>query len=1206
MIIVGGGTVSLGGTNTYSGNTTIGNSTLLTISGPGQLGGGTYAAAITDNGTFNYNSSASQTLSGIISGSGSVTVNGPGTLILSGTDSYNGNTTVNGGTLALTGSGSVASTNYIVAGGATLDVSGLAASFVLGGDTLTNSSVKAVINGNNNCSVGKLSLLADGVNPAFIQTNGTMTISASTVVTVNNTGATLAPGIYPLIAAATAGSVGKVTGTLPSVAVNGNGADAAASLQIDGSGNLNLVIGGNIQTWTGASSTSWTTAGNWLTGIIPGPGSNVLFNSSSVANLATVLNANFNIGALTVLNPTGLVAIGGANTLAITNGISMGSASQNLTITAPVILGSSQTWTVTNTVTLSANGGVSGNSGLTLSGGGTVSLGGTNTYTGATTISSGALTISGAGELGSSGLYAAAITDNGAFNYNSSASQTLSGIISGSGSLTQNGPGALTLSATNTYNGATTISGGSLTIGGAGQLGGGTYAVAIANNGTLNYNSSAAQTLSGIISGTGALNYLGTGTLTLSGTNTYSGGTSIANGTMLLANSYEFGTGPVTVNSNGYAYNYSATVVTITNALTLNGGQLHTGGGNGGTRNVWAGPVALTASSSIQSDGTTTGNNFTGGVNMGNNGYTLTIGGNGNNSGSANNFNSVISGGPNATFQVNSVGLAYLNAANTFSGSVRSGWSLVLQNVNALQNATLDMNAADNGAVTLINNAVIGALTGTRNLNLAGNAVSIGNNGTSTTYSGAMTNSGSLTKIGAGTFTLTGTNSYTGTTTINAGTLLVNNTTGSGTGSGSVTVNTGATLGGTGTIAGLVTNTAGGMLSPGTNGVGTLTVNGNLTLMSGSTNTFAVNGSTLANTKLVLGAAVSYGGVLNVVTNGTFTLGQTFTLFSGGGATNSGNFAGIAGSPGGGNVFSFTNGVLSVIAGAPPASSDASLSYLAVSPGVLSPTFNSGVTNYAATNAYAVSAVTVTVTNTSAAATNVVYFNGVAQATNAGSLIVASLPLVVGPSNVIQVQVTAQDGLTISNYFVKVTRLGSTNALLANLVLTPAGTLYPAFAFNLMSYTATNTYPTNWVTVTATSADGTASLALSFNNGSTYNLPLTNGVASGTNTLSLSAPLNIVAVQVVSQDLSQTNVYTVNELLQPSLVPALMMNSVSGNALTLTWAGDHLGWIAQSNALDLSNTNYWFDIPSSQSATNLIIPVNPENPQVYYRLRYPY
>ena len=988
LTITGGGTVSLGGTNFYVGNTII-NGSNLSISGTGLLGGGNYASAIIDNGVFNYNSSASQILSGVISGTGSVIVNGTGTLLLSGTNTYTGNTIINSGTLALTGSGSIASANYIVAAGATLDVSGLASNFVLGGYTLTNGSVGAVINGNNDCTAGTLSLVTDGVNAAFIQTNGTMTISASTVVTVNNIGATLTPGTYPLIAA---GNPGHVTGAVPPVIVTGNGAAAAASLQIDVAGNLNLVVGGNIQTWTGASDASWTTAGNWLSGTTPGPGSNVLFNSSSAGNLATVLNANFNIGALTILNPSGAVSIAGANTLAITNGISMSSASQNLSIAAPMVLGGSQTWTVTNTVTLTANGGVSGNAGLTVAGGGVVSLGGTNTYTGPTTISAGALAISGVGKLGGSGSYAAAIVDNGVLNYNSSANQSLSGVVSGSGTLMLNGPGTLTFSGTNTYSGVTTISGGALTIGGAGKLGGGTYSAAIFDNGVLNYNSSAAQTLSGNISGTGALNYLGTGTLTLSGTNTYSGGTAIANGTIPLMNGYEFGAGQVTVNSNGYAYNYSATAVTITNALTLNGGQLHTGGGNAGTRNIWAGLVTLIANSSVQSDGNTTGNTFTGGFNMGTNGYTLTIGGNGNNSGSANNFNSVISGGPNATLLVNSVGLAYLNAANTFSGTVRSGWSLVLQNVNALQNATLDMNSADSGAVTLINNAVIGALTGSRNLNLAGNGVSIGNNGNSTTYSGALTNSGSLTKIGSGTFTLTGTNTYSGNTTVNGGTLAL-------TGGGSIA---------------------------GTN----IIVSGGATLdVSGTTATFALGSSrTLTNSSV--GAVISGSnncsvGILSLVNDGTNA------------------------------SFIQTNGTMTI------------------------------------------------------SASTIINVN------NTGAMLAAGIhPLIAVATN---------------------GNMGAVIGVLPSVVVAGNG-------------------------------------------------------ASGTTTL-------------------QTNVAGGLDLVVASTIsgsPTSLNFTFSSGALTLRWPGDHLGWIAQSNAVDLSNSNFWFDILGSQSVTNLMIPINQAAPPVFYRLRYPF
>ena len=78
-----------------------------------------------------------------------------------------------------------------------------------------------------------------------------------------------------------------------------------------------------------------------------------------------------------------------------------------------------------------------------------------------------------------------------------------------------------------------------------------------------------------------------------------------------------------------------------------------------------------------------------------------------------------------------------------------------------------------------------------------------------------------------------------------------------------------------------------------------------------------VNGSTPANNRVALGAAVTYGGVLNIVPSGTFTNGQTFTLFSGAGAANASNFGSIAGSPGAGKAFGFTNGVLAVVSAGP-------------------------------------------------------------------------------------------------------------------------------------------------------------------------------------------------------------------------------------------------------------------------------------------------
>jgi len=290
-------------------------------------------------------------------------------------------------------------------------------------------------------------------------------------------------------------------------------------------------------------------------------------------------------------------------------------------------------------------------------------------------------------------------------------------------------------------------------------------------------------------------------------------------------------------------------------------------------------------------------------------------------------------------------------------------------------------------------------------------------------------------------------------------------------------------------------------------------------------------------------------------------------------------------------------------------SADASLSFLALSPaGTLSPTFSSGMTNYTATNANANTSVSVTATNTSSYATNVLFYNGTPEATNVGWL-TASVPLTVGAGNVIQVVVTAQDGLTTSTNTVTVTRLASANALLSNLVITPAGTLSPTFASGTTNYNATNTYANKSVTVTATSADGTAVLALSFNNGSSYSIPLTTMVASGSQTLGL--PTNTVAVRAVSQDLSQTNVYTVNVLLQPSLTVPHLTNSVSGSTLALSWPADHLGYrlLVQTNNLNKGvsgNTNDWGTVAGTTTllSTNIAI-IKTGVTNEYYKLVYP-
>ena len=101
------------------------------------------------------------------------------------------------------------------------------------------------------------------------------------------------------------------------------------------------------------------------------------------------------------------------------------------------------------------------------------------------------------------------------------------------------------------------------------------------------------------------------------------------------------------------------------------------------------------------------------------------------------------------------------------------------------------------------------------NVTLGGSALTVNGTG-NTLISGVMGVTGSLIKDGSGTLTLTGDNIYTGGTAVNGGTLLVNNTAGSG----AVTVNNaGSTLGGTGTISGTVTVNAGANIAPGNGGI---------------------------------------------------------------------------------------------------------------------------------------------------------------------------------------------------------------------------------------------------------------------------------------------------------------------------------------------------------------------------------------------------
>lgn len=152
---------------------------------------------------------------------------------------------------------------------------------------------------------------------------------------------------------------------------------------------------------------------------------------------------------------------------------------------------------------------------------------------------------------------------------------------------------------------------------------------------------------------------------------------------------------------------------------------------------------------------------------------------------------------------------------------------------------------------------------------LVNNATLAVNRSGDVTLAQTITGTGSFVQTGPGTTSLTGDNLM-GSATVSAGTLLLQNTSGSATGTGAVTVQTGATLGGAGSTAGAVTVQSGGIIAPGSAAapVGTLTA-GSLTLAAGSELHYEFS-STPANDQIaVTGNLAISGGAVRLRQAGT-------------------------------------------------------------------------------------------------------------------------------------------------------------------------------------------------------------------------------------------------------------------------------------------------------------------------------------------------
>jgi autotransporter-associated beta strand protein len=352
----------------------------------------------------------------------------------------------------------------------------------------------------------------------------------------------------------------------------------------------------------------------------------------------------------------------------------------------------------------------------------------------------------------------------------------------------------------------------------------------------------------GALSGIGPLTKTGTGTLTLSTTNNGHGGNLLlAGGTLALTAGATLGSGSLTL-SNGATLNLPPSTPPFFHAgsVTVAAGQSGTiyspGLGNGLNGSLVSGSNSVL--------------NLAGGVSFG-----------GTTSSQFDSFKGTLHIQPGATlrFSANSSGNTYgsLSPAFVIHGALRprnAGNTVKLGSVSGTGSLEGPQSNAGSGNTTY--------LIGGNNLdNLFNGFIS-----SNSAVAGSLV---LLAKVGSGKLTLTGNSTHTGGTTVEAGSLFVNNTAGSGTGTGALSVAGGARLGGSGFIGGATTLDDFAILSPGT-GMGTLTFHSDLSLGALSVLEFELGAS---SDRVIANGALALAGLLNVTVTAGFGPGS-YTLFT--------------------------------------------------------------------------------------------------------------------------------------------------------------------------------------------------------------------------------------------------------------------------------------------------------------------------------------
>lgn len=551
--------------------------------------------------------SRNDTISGIISGSGNLVKTGSGTLNLTADNTWTGTANAQQGVLLINGNQAAATGKTTVNSGATLGGAG-----VLGGSVEVDNGGHLAA-GQDLASVGVLEMGALTLNQDsqvdfqfgrpftvggslndLININGDLNLNGKLNIT-QTPGGSFDVGVYRVF---------NYTGALTDNILDIGTAPAAADdlyvqTSIDGQVNLVNRTGAVMRFWDGAGGTGGALKNN---GVING-GDGIWQNNTGNDNWTTDVttpdgrfntpysNGSFAVfggeaGNVTVDTSLGEVAISGAQFT--TNGYVIGG--DNITThTADTVIRVGDGTLLGARYTATINSVIDGEGGINKADLGTLILGGNNQYQGGTQVSGGVLQVSADNNLGAAGTgiglsggtlrYGAAFdtarvvtlsNGGGAVDTNGNSVSLLSA-VTGSGTLTKQGDGKLTLTQDSTFDGQTTIRNGTLQLGNGGT--GGSVGGDIVDDATLAINRSDNVTLNGNISGSGKVLQQGSGTTFLNGRNTWSGITLVESGTLAAASRNSFSRQSAHIVSSGATLDtggHNQTVANLVNQGTVN------------------------------------------------------------------------------------------------------------------------------------------------------------------------------------------------------------------------------------------------------------------------------------------------------------------------------------------------------------------------------------------------------------------------------------------------------------------------------------------------------------------------------------------------------------------------------------------------------------------------------------------------------------